>query len=302
MNRFGTGRKKSDIAVNSTGTGKQTYPTVITKTGKRIDELDIIIRQGKLIGNIVIPMLFTFAPDEILNSSFIGNAEIITVGGELVSQRGFCFVEGRLEIPTTNDGIIFEDGSFTFGEYSKLVFGLAVGKEYTIRSFAINSAGVGYGDIIIIRLQDYETVVIIRDQVIAQKLKELMLERRIKEVATKTKIREVVGLSVNTLKEKLMYTFGDKQPYEEYFVAFNFSRVISPNTEIVSAIVIVYDEDGNDVTEIITEPSEQTIQKTKVAIKIKSGISENTYKITCRIITSNGEKFEMDSELNVIEK
>ena len=302
MNRFGIGRLKSDIVVNATGTGVRIEPVPITKTGRRIEESEPTTREGRRIGSTVIPMLFTLSPDEILNSSFTANAEIVSLGGEFATQRGFCFVEGRLEIPSIDDSVVYDDGSFTLGEFSKLEFGLAVGREFSVRSFAVNSAGVGYGDIILVRLQDYYITVVIRDQIIIRKIKELLLLAKSKEVVGKRKIRDVVGQPVYNYKEKIMYQFSEKQPYEEYFVSFNFTRVITPDTVITNSTVIAYDEDDNDVTATITDQAQQSNTDTKVYVKVRGGASGVTYKITCRIVTSNGERFEMDGELPVIEK
>jgi len=98
-----------------------------------------------------------------------------------------------------------------------------------------------------------------------------------------------------------MYQFSEKQPYEEYFVSFNFTRVITPNTVITSSTVIAHDEDDNDVTATITDQAQQSNTDTKVYVKVRGGTSGVTYKITCRIVTSNGERFEMDGELPVRE-
>jgi len=95
--------------------------------------------------------------------------------------------------------------------------------------------------------------------------------------------------------------FSTKQNWEEYFVVFNFVRVITPLTSILTADVYVYDESGTDVTSSLTDPSKlQVSGGTKVFVWVQGG-SEQTYKITCKIVMSNGEKFEQDASILVEE-
>jgi hypothetical protein len=98
-----------------------------------------------------------------------------------------------------------------------------------------------------------------------------------------------------------MLEFGPKQPWEEYYVAFNFVRVITPETEIESAIISVVDEEGADATSTLTDPTKIEIVDEKVFVWVRGG-TEQVYKITCRITMDNGEKFEQDAELEVIEE
>lgn len=94
--------------------------------------------------------------------------------------------------------------------------------------------------------------------------------------------------------------FSPKQIWEEYYVVFNFARVITPLTTIQSTVILVYDEAGTEVSETFTDDTKTQITGAKVFVWVRGG-TEQTYKITCRIIMSNGEKFEQDATLEVTE-
>ena len=106
---------------------------------------------------------------------------------------------------------------------------------------------------------------------------------------------------INPFRRQHMYVFGVKQNWEEYYVSFNFVRVIANDTEIVSSDVIVYDAQGAIVTETIIDAEKTLINGAKIFVFVRGG-SEQTYKLTCRITCANGEKYEEDAELSVIEK
>lgn len=97
-----------------------------------------------------------------------------------------------------------------------------------------------------------------------------------------------------------MSKLGSKQPYEEYYVSFDFTNVIGSAT-VASATVIVTDPDGDDVTSTLTDVGQQTITSPLVYIWIKGGDSDKEYKVTCRITTDAGEKYEKDADLPVAE-
>ena len=98
-----------------------------------------------------------------------------------------------------------------------------------------------------------------------------------------------------------MNAFGAKQPYEAYYVDFDFTKVIvSPDT-IASATVTAVDQDGVDVTNTVITTIKQNIASPKVYVWVTGGTSGKTYIITCKIITANGEKYEKDGELPVKE-
>lgn len=98
-----------------------------------------------------------------------------------------------------------------------------------------------------------------------------------------------------------MHSFGEKQSWEEYYVSFNFVRLVDKSTTIQSVIVIVFDEDNNIVTDTLIDAEKTLISGTRILIFVRGG-SNQVYKITCRITCENGECFEEDGELPVIEK
>ena len=99
-----------------------------------------------------------------------------------------------------------------------------------------------------------------------------------------------------------MESFSDKQPYEEYYVDFDFVNVVvSPDT-IASAVVSVVDELGADATATVTTAIKQNIDSPKVYIWVNGGTTGKVYTITCKVATVNGEKYEMEGTLSVTEK
>lgn len=106
---------------------------------------------------------------------------------------------------------------------------------------------------------------------------------------------------INPYRRNEMYSFGDKQNWDQYYVSFNFVRLIAPDAEIQSADIIVYDASGVDVTDTMIDAEKTLIVGTKVLVWVRGG-SQQIYKITCRIVCDNEERFEEDGELPVIEK
>lgn len=94
-------------------------------------------------------------------------------------------------------------------------------------------------------------------------------------------------------------SFGNKQPYEEYYVSFNFSRDLAFAEEISSASVSVADAQGADATDAIVEDI-LLVGDCRVFVFVKGGTTQ-TYKITCKVVCSNGEKYEKEAYLPVSE-
>jgi hypothetical protein len=93
--------------------------------------------------------------------------------------------------------------------------------------------------------------------------------------------------------------FSPKQEYEEYFIRFNFFRLLGGDT-ITTATVTVEDADGEDVTDTFTDALQQYIEGTRVFAWVKGGTPQR-YLVTCRITTGTGKKWEMDGYLEVVE-
>jgi len=96
-------------------------------------------------------------------------------------------------------------------------------------------------------------------------------------------------------------TFGNKQSYEAYFIAFDFFKVVPSGDTITSAEVVVLNPEGVDVTTILTDSVKLNISGLQVDVFIQNGESPKTYKTTCRIVTDKTEKYEMDASITVID-
>ena len=95
--------------------------------------------------------------------------------------------------------------------------------------------------------------------------------------------------------------FGAKQPYEEYYVEFDFVNDMDENDTIASTEVVVMDG-VNDVTDVLTDFSRQLISDTRVSVWIMGGVTGTTYVITCKITTSVlAELYECEANLLVQE-
>jgi len=94
--------------------------------------------------------------------------------------------------------------------------------------------------------------------------------------------------------------FGNKQSYEEYFISFDFVRLME-SSQITSATVVVLDPVGVDVTSTLTDESKNEISNSKINVFVRGGISGKTYKFTCKIGTELGECYEMDATLKVLD-
>lgn len=156
-----------------------------------------------------------------------------------------------------------------------------------------------------------------RDMVISGKVKSVLSQLKVKQILSKVMTREALSENIRQVnleprRRQVMCTpvdeqgtndlleFSTKQTWEEYYVAFNFARVITPLTTIQSTVILVYDEAGTEVSETLTDDTKTQITGAKVFVWVRGG-TEQVYKITCRITMSNGEKFEQDATLEVVE-
>lgn len=92
-----------------------------------------------------IPTVVTQTPADETTTSITGYGNITDINGATVTRRGFCYIVGTTGDPTITDSVVYEDGSFETGAYSKLIDGLTPDTDYRIRAYAVNSAGTGYG-------------------------------------------------------------------------------------------------------------------------------------------------------------
>lgn len=97
--------------------------------------------------------------------------------------------------------------------------------------------------------------------------------------------------------------FGAKQPYEEYFIQFDFSNDLGSSEEIDTINVSAVDmSDDSDVTGTLTDATQQANTTTAVNVWIRAGTSGSEYKVTCKIVGNAGSKYELEGILPVIEK
>ena len=76
------------------------------------------------------------------------SGNVTGIGGENVSERGFCYIQGTSGTPTTANSKVYDSGSYGTGSYSKSITGLSNKTSYRVRAYAINSAGTAYGSTI----------------------------------------------------------------------------------------------------------------------------------------------------------
>ncbi|MCP4551690.1 MAG: hypothetical protein GY834_06540 [Bacteroidetes bacterium] len=89
----------------------------------------------------VVPFLTTAAITDITGNAAIGGGNVTGSGGADVTAHGICF--GTNENPTINDSKTTDgDG---IGEFISSLSGLEGNTTYYVRSYAVNSAGTGYG-------------------------------------------------------------------------------------------------------------------------------------------------------------
>lgn len=94
---------------------------------------------------------------------------------------------------------------------------------------------------------------------------------------------------------------GAKQPYEEYYISFDFTRWVGEDTILTATAGAVDNETGEDVTDSVIAVESQAITGPVVSVWVKAGQTGATYKITCRITVSDGSKYELDAFLPVLE-
>jgi len=93
-----------------------------------------------------------------------------------------------------------------------------------------------------------------------------------------------------------------KQIWEEFEITVDFSAVMATGEIIVgvSSSVISYDKDGTD--ESATTLGVPTYHSQDVAVLVKAGAeAKSPYKITFKVETSSGNKWEKDLAMHIKE-
>ncbi len=97
-----------------------------------------------------------------------------------------------------------------------------------------------------------------------------------------------------------------KQPWEAFYIAGDFSKVLESGEIIASAPtseVVAYDKTGADATSTVIEDGTITVDEQFLKVRIKGGTeSGSPYKVSFRATTDQGNKWEVDAPVEVEEK
>ncbi len=95
-----------------------------------------------LTGTAVLPTVTTTAASSVATTSAVLGGNVTADGGATVTERGVVYVVGSGTPTTANTKAVNGAG---MGTFSQTVSGLTAATQYTVRAYAINSAGTGYG-------------------------------------------------------------------------------------------------------------------------------------------------------------
>ena len=100
-----------------------------------------------------------------------------------------------------------------------------------------------------------------------------------------------------------METFDNKQPSEEYYLGFDFTRDLG-DEDVASAVFTIIDmADDSDVTDTLSDTTNQTNDGKIAYVWIQAGVDKHKYKITC-VVTGDGTPpgiYEMEATIRVKE-
>ena len=101
----------------------------------------------------------------------------------------------------------------------------------------------------------------------------------------------------------MLKKFKPKQPYEEYYMYFDFANDLGTGVTVgsVSSFTAVDTADSSDVLTTITDTGLQFISGQKVYFWARAGADQHTYKFECKIIGSDGAKYENEGTMLVRE-
>ena len=97
--------------------------------------------------------------------------------------------------------------------------------------------------------------------------------------------------------------FKPKQPYEEYYVYFNFANDLGTGVTVasVASFTAVDTADSSNVLTTLTDTGLQFISGQKVYFWARAGTTLHTYKFECKIVGSDGAKYENEGTMLVME-
>jgi len=96
----------------------------------------------------------------------------------------------------------------------------------------------------------------------------------------------------------------EKQPYEEFFVAGDYSTVLDDDETLVLAqcVVSAVDKGGTDASSAVLDLPTMDVDGPYLKVRCRAGDpSLSKYKITFRCVTSEGNKWEIDVKMKVKE-
>lgn len=102
----------------------------------------------------VAPTVTTQVCSNVDFESATGNGNVTATGGTSITRRGFCYMEGTSGDPTTANSVVYDDGTFGTGAFSKAITGLSDATDYRVRAYATNSVGTSYGTTVQLTTQD----------------------------------------------------------------------------------------------------------------------------------------------------
>ena len=107
-----------------------------------INAIIVLLIQG--CERVTVPVVKSKGVHDITTNSGISGGIVTTDGGSPVISRGVCwspYANPTIRSQKTSDG----EG---IGEFTSIISDLEIGTTYNVRAYAINSEGVGYGNII----------------------------------------------------------------------------------------------------------------------------------------------------------
>jgi len=98
----------------------------------------------------------------------------------------------------------------------------------------------------------------------------------------------------------------EKQGFERYFVHGDFSEVLGVDETLdianLETTVTALDNTGADATATIIDDASKYVDGTSLYVRIKDGTeAESPYKITIKVETSKGNRWEVDGLVKIKE-
>lgn len=95
--------------------------------------------------------------------------------------------------------------------------------------------------------------------------------------------------------------FTPKQPAESYAISFNFTNDLGAHTIATASITVVDAASLDDCTSTLLDSAQQSIGSQIVYGWVRNGEAGHRYTITCRIVDSAGQSWELEGILAVTE-